>query len=55
MLIKFNNSKLLIRKLINTLFAHHLYSVKWEQNKENRKNGKRESDNPIALGDVVGD
>jgi hypothetical protein len=35
MIINLDNSKLLIRKLINTFFAHHLYSVNWEENKEN--------------------
>jgi hypothetical protein len=30
-------------------FAHHLYSVKWEENKENRKiNGKMKSVNTVA-------
>jgi hypothetical protein len=30
---------------------HHLYSVKWEENK--KRNGKRESVNTVALGNRI--
>ena len=54
MIINLDNSKLLIRKLINTFFAHHLYSVNWEENKETEKEmEKRESVNTVALRDRI--
>jgi hypothetical protein len=51
MVINVDNSNLLIQKLINTLFSHHLHSVNWEENK--KRNGKKESVNTIALGDQI--
>jgi hypothetical protein len=63
MLINLYNSKLLIKHCFGDYyfeiyeihyFAHPLYSVKWEENKENRKrNGKRKYVNTLALGDQI--
>jgi uncharacterized membrane protein len=47
-------TNLLLWKLINTIFSDHLYSVKWEENKEKwKRNGKCESVNTVALGDGI--
>jgi hypothetical protein len=63
MLINLYNSKLLIKHCFGDYyfkiyeihyFAHPLYSVKWEENKENKKrNGKRKYVNTVALGDRI--